>query len=232
MERKLINVAIDGTSSSGKSTMAKLLAKYAGYTYIDTGAMYRCVALYCLQNGLINGGVVDIEALKTQLDRIKISFEINNGVQETYLNGVNVEREIRGLEVSNSVSPVAAVAEVRNAMVRLQQEMGRNKGVVMDGRDIGTTVLPDAEIKIYVSSSADVRAIRRYCEMHAKGDKTVTMKEIYDNVVTRDHIDMTREESPLRQAPDAYALDNTRMTKEEQASWIIKHFDEYFSCQK
>ncbi len=229
MNKKLINVAIDGTSSSGKSTMAKALAKYAGYTYIDTGAMYRSVTLYCLQHGLIKEGIVDVERLKAQLDDINISFKTNEkGIQETFLNGVNVEKEIRGLEVSNNVSPVAVVPEVRHALVRQQQAMGRDKGVVMDGRDIGTTVLPDAEIKLYVTSSPDVRAIRRYHEMHEKGDKTVTMKEILDNVVMRDHIDMTRRESPLRKAHDAYALDNTRLTVEEQTQWLINYFNRYF----
>lgn len=229
MNKKLINVAIDGTSSSGKSTMAKALAKYAGYTYIDTGAMYRSVTLYCLQHGLIKEGIVDVERLKAQLDDIIISFKTNEkGIQETFLNGVNVEKEIRGLEVSNNVSPVAVVPEVRHALVRQQQAMGRDKGVVMDGRDIGTTVLPDAEIKLYVTSSPDVRAIRRYHEMHEKGDKTVTMKEILDNVVMRDHIDMTRRESPLRKAHDAYALDNTRLTVEEQTQWLINYFNRYF----
>lgn len=229
MNKKLINVAIDGTSSSGKSTMAKALAKYAGYTYIDTGAMYRSVTLYCLQHGLIKEGIVDVERLKAQLDDINISFKTNEkGIQETFLNGVNVEKEIRGLEVSINVSPVAVVPEVRHALVRQQQAMGRDKGVVMDGRDIGTTVLPDAEIKLYVTSSPDVRAIRRYHEMHEKGDKTVTMKEILDNVVMRDHIDMTRRESPLRKAHDAYALDNTRLTVEEQTQWLINYFNRYF----
>lgn len=229
MNKKLINVAIDGTSSSGKSTMAKALAKYAGYTYIDTGAMYRSVTLYCLQHGLIKEGIVDVERLKAQLDDINISFKTNEkGIQETFLNGVNVEKEIRGLEVSNNVSPVAVVPEVRHALVRQQQAMGRDKGVVMDGRDIGTTVLPDAEIKLYVTSSPDVRAIRRYHEMHEKGDKTVTMKEILDNVVMRDHIDMTRRESPLRKAHDAYALDNTRLTVEEQTQWLINYFNRHF----
>lgn len=230
MERKRINIAIDGTSSSGKSTMAKALARYAGYTYIDTGAMYRAVTLYCMRHDLIHEGAVDVEALLPQFGGIKIAFRVNEqGVQETYLNGENVEKEIRGLEVSSNVSPVAAVAAVRHAMVARQQEMGRGKGVVMDGRDIGTTVLPDAEIKLYVSSSADVRAIRRYHEMREKGNKTVTMKEVMDNVLMRDHIDMTRDESPLRKAPDAYALDNTRLTIEEQAQWIINYFEAYFA---
>ena len=162
MDKKKINVAIDGTSSSGKSTMAKALAKSVGYTYIDTGAMYRSVALFCLRHGLITDGKVDVERLLPMLPDINISFKIEDGKQITYLNGENVENEIRGLEVSNNVSLVAAIAEVRHAMVRLQQEMGKNKGVVMDGRDIGTVVLPDAEIKLYVTTSPEIRAKRRH----------------------------------------------------------------------
>ena len=198
MDKKKINVAIDGTSSSGKSTMAKALAKSVGYTYIDTGAMYRSVALFCLRHGLITDGKVDVERLLPMLPDINISFKIEDGKQITYLNGENVENEIRGLEVSNNVSLVAAIAEVRHAMVRLQQEMGKNKGVVMDGRDIGTVVLPDAEIKLYVTSSPEIRAKRRFDEMRAKGDTSVTLDDIIANVKMRDHLDTTRKESPLR----------------------------------
>ena len=194
----MINVAIDGTSSSGKSTMAKALAKSVGYTYIDTGAMYRSVALFCLRHGLITDGKVDVERLLPMLPDINISFKIEDGKQITYLNGENVENEIRGLEVSNNVSLVAAIAEVRHAMVRLQQEMGKNKGVVMDGRDIGTVVLPDAEIKLYVTTSPEIRAKRRFDEMRAKGDTSVTLDDIIANVKMRDHLDTTRKESPLR----------------------------------
>ena len=184
----MINVAIDGTSSSGKSTMAKALAKSVGYTYIDTGAMYRSVALFCLRHGLITDGKVDVERLLPMLPDINISFKIEDGKQITYLNGENVENEIRGLEVSNNVSLVAAIAEVRHAMVRLQQEMGKNKGVVMDGRDIGTVVLPDAEIKLYVTTSPEIRAKRRFDEMRAKGDTSVTLDDIIANVKMRDHL--------------------------------------------
>ena len=189
MDKKKINVAIDGTSSSGKSTMAKALAKSVGYTYIDTGAMYRSVALFCLRHGLITDGKVDVERLFPMLPDINISFKIEDGKQITYLNGENVENEIRGLEVSNNVSLVAAIAEVRHAMVRLQQEMGKNKGVVMDGRDIGTVVLPDAEIKLYVTTSPEIRAKRRFDEMRAKGDTSVTLDDIIANVKMRDHLD-------------------------------------------
>ena len=189
MDKKKINVAIDGTSSSGKSTMAKALAKSVGYTYIDTGAMYRSVALFCLRHGLITDGKVDVERLLPMLPDINISFKIEDGKQITYLNGENVENEIRGLEVSNNVSLVAAIAEVRHAMVRLQQEMGKNKGVVMDGRDIGTVVLPDAEIKLYVTTSPEIRAKRRYDEMRAEGDTSVTLDDIIANVKMRDHLD-------------------------------------------
>ncbi len=229
MEKKLINVAIDGTSSSGKSTMAKALAKYAGYTYIDTGAMYRAVTLYCLQHGLIADGKVDVDRLVPQLANISITFKVEGGVQETYLNGVNVEKEIRGLEVSNNVSPVAAVPQVRHALVHLQQEMGKNKGVVMDGRDIGTTVLPDAEIKIYVTSSAEIRALRRYREMQAKGDTSVTLADIVKNVQMRDHIDTTRKESPLRKAEGAYELDSTPMSADEQNQWMIDYYKRWMA---
>ncbi|MDY5802350.1 MAG: (d)CMP kinase, partial [Sodaliphilus sp.] len=208
MDKKKINVAIDGTSSSGKSTMAKALAKSVGYTYIDTGAMYRSVALFCLRHGLITDGKVDVERLLPMLPDINISFKIEDGKQITYLNGENVENEIRGLEVSNNVSLVAAIAEVRHAMVRLQQEMGKNKGVVMDGRDIGTVVLPDAEIKLYVTTSPEIRAKRRFDEMRAKGDTSVTLDDIIANVKMRDHLDTTRKESPLRKADDAVDVDS------------------------
>ena len=213
----MINVAIDGTSSSGKSTMAKALAKSVGYTYIDTGAMYRSVALFCLRHGLITDGKVDVERLLPMLPDINISFKIEDGKQITYLNGENVENEIRGLEVSNNVSLVAAIAEVRHAMVRLQQEMGKNKGVVMDGRDIGTVVLPDAEIKLYVTTSPEIRAKRRFDEMRAKGDTSVTLDDIIANVKMRDHLDTTRKESPLRKADDAVEVDSGKFaTAEEQ----------------
>ena len=224
----MINVAIDGTSSSGKSTMAKALAKSVGYTYIDTGAMYRSVALFCLRHGLITDGKVDVERLLPMLPDINISFKIEDGKQITYLNGENVENEIRGLEVSNNVSLVAAIAEVRHAMVRLQQEMGKNKGVVMDGRDIGTVVLPDAEIKLYVTTSPEIRAKRRFDEMRAKGDTSVTLNDIIANVKMRDHLDTTRKESPLRKADDAVEVDSgTFATAEEQIAWAVDYFHQF-----
>lgn len=228
MDKKKINVAIDGTSSSGKSTMAKALAKSVGYTYIDTGAMYRSVALFCLRHGLITDGKVDVERLLPMLPDINISFKIEDGKQITYLNGENVENEIRGLEVSNNVSLVAAIAEVRHAMVRLQQEMGKNKGVVMDGRDIGTVVLPDAEIKLYVTTSPEIRAKRRFDEMRAKGDTSVTLDEIIANVKMRDHLDTTRKESPLRKADDAVEVDSGKFaTAEEQIAWAVDYFHQF-----
>lgn len=224
----MINVAIDGTSSSGKSTMAKALAKSVGYTYIDTGAMYRSVALFCLRHGLITDGKVDVERLLPMLPDINISFKIEDGKQITYLNGENVENEIRGLEVSNNVSLVAAIAEVRHAMVRLQQEMGKNKGVVMDGRDIGTVVLPDAEIKLYVTTSPEIRAKRRFDEMRAKGDTSVTLDDIIANVKMRDHLDTTRKESPLRKADDAVVVDSGKFaTAEEQIAWAVDYFHQF-----
>ena len=228
MDKKKINVAIDGTSSSGKSTMAKALAKSVGYTYIDTGAMYRSVALFCLRHGLITDGKVDVERLLPMLLDINISFKIEDGKQITYLNGENVENEIRGLEVSNNVSLVAAIAEVRHAMVRLQQEMGKNKGVVMDGRDIGTVVLPDAEIKLYVTTSPEIRAKRRFDEMRAKGDTSVTLDDIIANVKMRDHLDTTRKESPLRKADDAVEVDSGKFaTAEEQIAWAVDYFHQF-----
>lgn len=228
MDKKMINVAIDGTSSSGKSTMAKALAKSVGYTYIDTGAMYRSVALFCLRNGLITNGKVDVERLLPMLPDINISFKIEDGKQITYLNGENVENEIRGLEVSNNVSLVAAIADVRHAMVRLQQEMGKNKGVVMDGRDIGTVVLPDAEIKLYVTTSPEIRAKRRFDEMRAKGDTSVTLDDIIANVKMRDHLDTTRKESPLRKADDAVEVDSGKFASaEEQIAWAVDYFHQF-----
>lgn len=228
MDKKKINVAIDGTSSSGKSTMAKALAKSVGYTYIDTGAMYRSVALFCLRHGLITDGKVDVERLLPMLPDINVSFKIEDGKQITYLNGENVENEIRGLEVSNNVSLVAAIAEVRHAMVRLQQEMGKNKGVVMDGRDIGTVVLPDAEIKLYVTTSPEIRAKRRFDEMRAKGDTSVTLDDIIANVKMRDHLDTTRKESPLRKADDAVEVDSGKfVTAEEQIAWAVDYFHQF-----
>lgn len=228
MANKLITIAIDGFSSSGKSTMAKVLAKNIGYAYIDSGAMYRAVTLYCLDNGLINeAGEVDLTALEAALDNIAISFGVNaeTGATETYLNGENVEGKIRDMRVSGKVSTVAAIPFVRRELVKQQQAMGRNKGIVMDGRDIGTTVFPDAEMKVFVNASAETRAQRRYEELLSKGDTTVTYESVLENVKQRDYLDTTREESPLRRADDAVELDNSHMSREEQNEWMLNLYN-------
>ncbi len=225
METQPIIIAIDGYSSSGKSTMARRLASAIGYRYIDSGAMYRAVTLFALEAGLIGAdGTPDSEALEAALPHIHIDFEPQaDGTQHTILNGVDVESEIRRLRVSNAVSPVAALPAVRHALVAMQKEMGRSRGIVMDGRDIGTVVFPDAELKIYVDASAETRAQRRFKEMVDKG-ASVTYEEVLANVVHRDHIDTTREESPLRRADDAIAIDNSNMTIEEQDRWLLDQF--------
>ena len=224
---KKITIAIDGYSSCGKSTMAKDLAREVGYIYIDSGAMYRAVTLYCLENGLFTNESIDTERLETAMPHIRISFELNPETQRpmTFLNGQNVEDRIRTMEVSNRVSPVAALPFVRKALVELQQEMGRAKGIVMDGRDIGTAVFPDAELKIFVTASAEIRAQRRYDELKAKGQEA-SFEEILTNVKERDYIDQNREVSPLRQAEDALLLDNSNMTIEEQKQWLAARFAE------
>lgn len=222
---KKIIIAIDGFSSCGKSTMAKSLAHNIGYLYFDSGAMYRAVALYCLRNNLIEGDKIDTEKLREQMDNIKITFEADPATKNsvTLLNGVNVEHEIRSLEVSRMVSQVAALDFVRSEMVEQQRNMGKQKGIVMDGRDIGTTVFPDAELKIFVTASAEVRAQRRYDELKARGDNP-DYNEILENVQLRDHIDQTREVSPLKKADDALLLDNSNMTREEQEEWLKEQF--------
>lgn len=224
---KKIVVAIDGFSSCGKSTLAKALAKEVGYAYVDTGAMYRSVALYCLRNGLIEEGKVDEEKLEEAMPSIQISFQYNSGTQrnETYLNGENVEEEIRSLAVSNVVSIVSAIGFVRRAMVAQQQSFSKEKGVVMDGRDIGTVVFPDAELKVFVTARAEVRAQRRFLELSAKGD-SATFEEVLENVKQRDYMDQNREESPLRQAEDAILLDNSEMTIPQQNEWLLARFNE------
>lgn len=222
---KKITIAIDGFSSCGKSTMSKELAKRVGYIYVDTGAMYRGVTLYCLRNNLIEGDKVDEDTLGAKISQISITFGIDeSGKQYLMLNGENVEKEIRGMEVSGKVSIVAAVPLVREAMVELQRQMGKDKGVVMDGRDIGTTVFPDAELKIFVTASPQIRAQRRLDEMREKGDNQVTFEEILFNVEERDRIDQTRAVSPLRKADDALVLDNSDMTIAEQDEWLMNEF--------
>ena len=225
---KKITIAIDGHSSCGKSTMAKDLAREVGYVYVDTGAMYRSVTLYALRHDLFHeDGSVKTNELEKEMANIQISFKFNAeaGRPDTYLNGECVEKEIRSLEVSNHVSPIAAVPFVRTAMVAQQQQMGKDKGVVMDGRDIGTTVFPDAELKVFVTASAEVRAQRRYDELKAKG-MPADFDDILKNVQERDYIDSHREVSPLKQAPDAILLDNSQMTIAEQKEWLMQRFNE------
>lgn len=227
MEKKII-IAIDGHSSCGKSTMAKDLARRIGYVYVDTGAMYRSVTLYALRHGLFNpDGTVKADLLREQMPEISISFKFNpeTGRPDTYLNGELVEKDIRSLEVSNHVSPIAAIPFVRADMVAQQQRMGKEKGIVMDGRDIGTTVFPDAELKIFVTASAEVRAQRRFDELKAKG-MPADYEDILRNVQERDYIDSHREVSPLRQAADALVLDNSHMTIAEQNDWLMERFTE------
>ncbi len=222
---KKIVVAIDGFSSCGKSTMAKALAKYAGYAYIDTGAMYRAVALYAIDNNLIDAENIDEIGLNSALDNIKISFQTIDGVQHTILNGVDVESRIRTLEVANGASRVSAIGFVRRALVKAQQEMGNEGGVVMDGRDIGTVVFPNAELKIFVTASAEIRAQRRYDELKAKGEEQ-PYADVLANVEERDYRDTHRAESPLRQANDARLLDNSNLNREEQFELIKSWFNE------
>jgi len=227
MNNRKIVVAIDGHSSCGKSTIAKAVASMFGYTFIDSGAMYRAVTLYALRHHLVADGQVMNQDLISSLPDIKIEFRYNSLLQksDTYLNGENVEEEIRHLPVSQNVSPVAAIAEVRAAMVHLQKAMGQNKGMVMDGRDIGTVVFPNAELKLFVTATAEIRARRRFDELTAKGE-IVSYNEILQNVQERDHIDSTREASPLRIADDALVLDNSTMTRQEQLEWVIGKVEE------
>lgn len=227
MSNKKIIIAIDGHSSCGKSTMAKSLAKILGYVYIDTGAMYRVVTLVSLRKGWIIDKVPNSKKIIAGLKDIHISFKWDEeqGKNTTFLNGENVEDEIRQLEVSENVSPISTLAEVRHEMVRQQRENGKNKGIVMDGRDIGTVVFPDAELKIFMTASAEIRAQRRFDELTAKGEK-VNFKEILANVEGRDKIDSTRATSPLKKADDALVLDNSNLSREQQLEWTINKVKE------
>lgn len=228
MDYKKITIAIDGFSSCGKSTMAKDLAREIGYIYVDTGAMYRSVTLYALRHGMFRAdGSIDTGALEAAMPEIRITFKLNKetGRPDTYLNGELVEKDIRTMEVSSKVSPIAALPFVRKALVEQQQMMGREKGIVMDGRDIGTAVFPDAELKVFVTASAEVRAQRRYDELKAKGMEA-EYASILKNVEERDYIDSHREVSPLRKADDAVELDNSHMTIAEQKQWLREKFEE------
>ena len=225
MNNKRIIIAIDGHSSCGKSTFAKAIAARLGYIFIDTGAMYRAVTLYALEHGAINSGIVDEQAVVAMLKDIAIDFRFNpeRGASDIYVNGDLVEGKIRTIEVSNCVSAVSSIAEVRAMLVDMQQQMGERRGVVMDGRDIGTVVFPEAELKIYMTADPMVRAKRRYKELAEKGDN-VTLEEVYENVVSRDKADMSRAISPLRKADDAIVLDNSAMSVEEQMQWFDQEY--------
>lgn len=229
---KKITIAIDGFSSNGKSTMAKDLAKKIGYIYIDSGAMYRAITLYCIQNNLFDGDKIKENELSEQIDNIKINFRINpsTGLPETFLNGINVEKDIRSMEVSGKVSQVSTIGFVRKAMVHQQQEMGKEKGIVMDGRDIGTVVFPNAEMKVFVTADATIRAQRRLDELRSKGDTKTTFEEVLNNIKQRDYLDQHREESPLVKAEDALVLDNSKLTKEQQIEWLLEKFN-YITSQ-
>jgi len=220
---KKITIAIDGYSSTGKSTLAKELANHLGYVYVDTGAMYRAVAFFAMQNGYIGKDFFDTASLIKSLPSIKLIFIFNPdlGFAEMYLNDVNIEKEIRTIEVSNFVSKVAEISEVRSKLVEQQQEMGKNKGIVMDGRDIGTVVFPDADLKIFMTASPTTRAERRFKELQKKGDK-VTFDEVLKNVQERDYIDTHREDSPLVMAKDAIEFDNSNISKQEQFEKVLK----------
>ena len=223
---KRITIAIDGYSSTGKSTVAKALAKRLSYTYVDSGAMYRAVTYFAMLNNCFEDGLFDSNKLKSLLDQIHISFKYNSdlGFSEVYLNDKNIESEIRSLEVSSLVSHVDAVSEVRKLMVSQQQAMGRDKGVVMDGRDIGTVVFQDAELKLFMTASSEVRANRRFEELISKGDN-VKYEAVLENIINRDHIDTTRADSPLKKADDAIEIDNSSLTKLEQLDLILKHVE-------
>jgi cytidylate kinase len=227
---KKITIAIDGFSSTGKSTLAKQLAKHLEYVYVDTGAMYRAITFFAMQNGYISKDFFDKETLINSLPFIKLHFIYNAalGFAEMYLNDVSIENEIRTLEVSSFVSLVAEVSEVRSKLVEQQQEMGKGKGIVMDGRDIGTVVFPDAELKIFMTASPETRAHRRYDELKAKG-ADVSFEDVLKNVVDRDFIDTHRDDSPLRKADDAIEIDNSYLTKDEQFNAVLEVLDDVIS---
>jgi cytidylate kinase len=233
MPERKITIAIDGYSSCGKSTIARAIAARLSYNYVDTGAMYRAVTLYALRNGLINGRNLDADGLIDQLEDIHIEFTFNQDtkVSEILLNGENVELFIRHMDVNDWVSQVSAVGEVRKKMVKLQQEMGKGKGIAMDGRDIGTTVFPDAELKIFMTADPDVRAQRRLDELESK-QISASFEEVKENLLQRDHEDMNRSESPLRKALDAIVLDNTNITREEQLEFVINLANDLISRKK
>ena len=224
---KKITIAIDGFSSTGKSTLAKQLAKHLGYIYVDTGAMYRAVTLFAMQKSFITTTHFDKQKLIDNLSEVKLNFEYNSelGFAEMYLNNINVEKEIRTIEVSSFVSKVAEVSEVRAKLVEQQKEMGKNKAIVMDGRDIGTVVFPDAELKIFMTASAETRAQRRFDELQAKGDN-VSYEEVLKNVQERDYIDTHRDDSPLVIADDAIEIDNSYLSREEQFAAVLELVDE------
>ena len=224
---KKITIAIDGFSSTGKSTLAKQLAKHLGYVYVDTGAMYRAVALFAMQKGYISSSSFDKQALINDIPNIKLHFEFNAdlGFAEMFLNDINVEKEIRTIEVSSFVSKVAEVSEVRTKLVEQQKEMGKNKAIVMDGRDIGTVVFPHAELKIFMTASAETRAQRRFDELEAKGDN-VSYEDVLKNVQERDYIDTHRDDSPLVIADDAIEIDNSYLSREEQFAAVLELVDE------
>jgi cytidylate kinase len=229
---KKIIIAIDGFSSTGKSTLAKQLAKQLGYVYVDTGAMYRAIALFAMQNNCIGADFLDKEKLVNSLPTIKLHFEFNPelGFAEMYLNDINVETKIRTLEVSNYVSKVAEISEVRAKLVEQQQEMGKEKGIVMDGRDIGTVVFPNAELKIFMTAGADTRAQRRFDELQAKGD-VVTYEEVLKNVVDRDYVDTHREDSPLVMAEDAIEIDNSYLNRQEQFDVVLELINDVIEAE-